>query len=263
MLLAIDIGNTNITLGVYADDELLGIFRMTTKTPRTSDEYGVLLLSLLSSRGIEPSRIDAVIISSVVPGIMHSFHNAIRKYLHVESINVGPGTKTGIRIRIPNPRELGADRIADAVAAYSLYGGPVLVIDFGTATTYDLITEDATFEAGITSPGIRISANALWNETAKLPEIEIRRPESILTKDTVSSMQAGLIYGAIGQTKYIIQRVKEESGIDPLFVVATGGLGKLISESIPEIDRYDPELTLKGLRIIYEKTAADSRRRRD
>lgn len=253
MLLVVDIGNTNITMGVYEGETLNGPFRMTTKTKRTSDEYGVLLLSMLSSRGIAPAQIHAVIISSVVPAIMHSFHNAIRKYLHVEPIDVGPGTKSGIRIKMPNPRELGADRITDAVAGYTLYGGPVLVIDFGTATTYDLIGADGSFEAGITSPGIRISANALWNEAAKLPEIEIKKPVSILAKDTVTSMQAGLIYGAIGQTKYIISQVKKEAGLDSLFVVATGGLGKLISEAVEEIDQYDADLTLKGLRIIYEK----------
>ena len=253
MLLAVDIGNMNMTLGVYAGEELVGTFRITTRTPRTSDEYGVLLVDLLSSRGIEATSIHAVIISSVVPAIMHSFHNAIRKYLHVEPLDVGPGIKSGIRLQMPNPRELGADRIADAVAGYTIYGGPVLVIDFGTATTYDLITAEGAFAAGITSPGIRISARALWEETAKLPEIEIRKPESILTKDTVSSMQAGLIYGAIGQTRYIIEQVKKESGLDAIKVVATGGLGKLIAESLPEIDCYDPELTLKGLRIIYEK----------
>jgi len=258
MLLAVDISNTNINLGVYQDAELAATFRMTTKTTRTSDEYGVLLLNMLSSRGIEPAAINDVIIASVVPAIMHSFHNAIRRYLRVEPMNVGPGTKTGIKIKMPNPRELGADRIVDAVAGYTLYGGPVLVIDFGTATTYDLVTAGGTLEAGITSPGIRISANALWNETAKLPEIEIRKPSTILAKDTVASMQAGLVYGHIGQTKYIIEQVKEESGLDSLFVVATGGFGKIIADSLPEIDAYDPELTLKGLQIIYEKNRRES-----
>ena len=145
------------------------------------------------------------------------------------------------------------DRVVDAVAGYELYKGPVIVIDFGTATTYDLITEDGTFAAGITSPGLQICANALWNETARLPEIEIRRPESILAKDTVSSMQAGLVYGCIGQTEYIVERIRKESGIRNLKVVATGGLGKLIAESTDSIDVYDPLLTLKGLRLIYHK----------
>ncbi len=153
-----------------------------------------------------------------------------------------------------NPKEIGADRIVDAMAAYTLYGGPVLVIDFGTATTYDLILEDGSFVAGITSPGIRISAKALWEDTAKLPAIEIRKPKSILAKDTITSMQAGLVYGYIGQTEYIIRKVKEESGLgDELHVVATGGLGKIIADEVDAIQVYDNMLTLKGLRLIYEK----------
>lgn len=253
MLLAVDVGNTNITLGIYEGEKLAGTFRMTTKQPRTSDEYGVMLLQLLASRQIGPEQIEDVIISTVVPNIMHSFHNAIRKYLKLEPMNVGIGTKTGIRIKVANPKEVGPDRIVDAVAAYELYGGPVLVIDYGTATTYDLISADGTFEAGITSPGIRISANALWRDTARLPEVEIAKPASILAKDTVTSMQAGLVYGYIGQTKYIIEKVKEETGIPDLFVAATGGLGKIIADALPEITCYDKELTLKGLRLIYEK----------
>ena len=167
---------------------------------------------------------------------------------------VGEGTKTGIRIDIPNPREVGADRIVDAVAAYAMYGGPVIIVDFGTATTYDLLTADGAFTAGITSPGIRISANALWNDTAKLPEIEIELPPTILAKDTTTSMQAGLVYGCIGQTEYIIRKIKEESGLDAK-VVATGGLGKLIADNTDSIDVYDPMLTMVGLRLIYEKTS--------
>jgi type III pantothenate kinase len=163
------------------------------------------------------------------------------------------GVKTGIKIITGNPREIGADRIVDAVAAYELYGGPVFVIDFGTATTYDLILADGAFAAGITSPGIAICANALWNETAKLPEIEIKKPASILAKETVSSMQAGLVYGYIGQTEYIIKQVKKEADLPDLKVVATGGLGKIISDETDLIDVYDPMLTMKGLWCIYQK----------
>ena len=148
---------------------------------------------------------------------------------------------------------MGADRIVDAVAAYELYGGPVIVIDFGTATTHDLVTEDGSLVAGVISPGIRISANTLWNNAAKLPEIEIRKPESILAKNTVTSMQAGLIYGGIGQTEYIVHKIKQEAKLDHIKVVATGGLGKIISQETKVIDIYDPDLTLKGLKLIYEK----------
>lgn len=253
MLLVIDVGNTNITLGIFKDEELIANFRMTTKTPRTSDEYGITICNLLNNRKVAVSEIEAVIIASVVPGIMHSLKNSIKKYFELVPIEVGAGTKTGIKIVTANPREIGADRVVDAVAAYDLYGGPLIVIDFGTATTYDLVSEDGSFLAGITSPGIRISADALWNETSKLPKIEIKKPDSILAKETISSMQAGLVYGYIGQTEYIVKKIIEESGIQGMKVVATGGLGKIIMESTNVIQFYDPFLTLKGLRIIYNK----------
>lgn len=253
MILAIDVGNTNITIGVFQEEELKGVFRMTSSLVRTSDEYGIYLCSLLEHRGIDPASIDSVVISSVVPDVMYSLNNAVVKYFNVRPIIVRPGIKTGIRLVMANPQEMGADRLVDAVAAHTLYGGPVLVVDFGTATTYDLILEDGSFVAGITSPGIRISARALWEDTAKLPKIEIRKPKSILAKDTITSMQAGLVYGYIGQTEYIIRKVKEESGIEGLRVVATGGLGKIIADETDSIEIYDNMLTLKGLRLIYEK----------
>jgi len=253
MLLAADIGNTNITLAIFCDENIVGTFRMTTKLPRTSDEYGILLCDLLSTKNIKSEDIDAVIIASVVPNIMYSFNNAIRKYFNVMPLIVGAGTKTGIKIATANPKEIGADRVVDLVAAYEIYGGPVIVIDFGTATTYDLITEDGAFIAGVTSPGIRISANALWNEAAKLPEIEIMKPATILAKETITSMQAGLVFGTIGQTEYIVRKMIEESGLSNVKVVATGGLGKIIADSTQVIEHYDSSLTLKGLRILYEK----------
>lgn len=255
MLLAIDVGNTNITCAVIQNEEFMATFRMTTKLPRTSDEFGMMICDLLKYKGIDEKEISDVIIASVVPGIMYSLTSGIIKYLKLTPMIVGEGTKTGIRIDTPNPKEVGADRVVDAVAGYTLYGGPVIVVDFGTATTYDLITKDGAFTAGITSPGIRISANALWNDTAKLPEIEIERPASILAKDTITSMQAGLVYGCIGQTEYIIRKIKEEAKLDKVTVVATGGLGKLIADSTDCIDAYDQMLTMKGLRIIYEKTS--------
>lgn len=254
MLLAIDVGNTNITIGVFQGQDLAANFRLTTKIARTSDEYGLLLCDLLKTRGIDPRDLEDVIIASVVPVMMYSFTSGIAKYIHKTPMIVGIGTKTGIKISIANPKEIGADRVVDAVAGYELYGGPVMVIDFGTATTYDLILEDGTFQAGITAPGIRISANALWKDTAKLPEIEIRKPDTILARDTISSMQAGLIFGCIGQTEYIIQRVKKEAGLEKMKVVATGGLGKIIADEVSLIDHYDPMLTMKGLYFIYQKS---------
>lgn len=260
MILVIDVGNTNITFGVYAGEKLLTTFRMMSKQPRTSDEYGISIRELLRSNHIHREDMEGVIIASVVPNVMHALNGAIVRYLNQTPMIVGPGLKTGIRIVAENPREIGADRIVDAVAAYEKYGGPVLVLDFGTATTYDLVTEDGCFTAGITAPGIRISAKALWEDTAKLPEIEIRKPASILAQETISSMQAGLVYGQIGQTEYIIRQVKQESGYDNLKVVATGGLGRLISDETDAIEVYDSSLTLDGLRIIYDKNRKKGKR---
>ncbi len=254
MIFAVDVGNTNITCAIMEEMKVVTSFRITTKMQRTSDEFGILISEFLKNGDINIGNIEDVIIASVVPAVMHSLVNGIVKYLNKKPIIVGEGTKTGLMIKTANPKEIGADRIVDAVGAYELYGGPVIVCDFGTATTYDLITDNGTFTAGITSPGIRISANALWNDTAKLPEIEIELPPSILAKDTVTSMQAGLVYGCIGQTEYIIRKVKEESGYKNLKVVATGGLGRLISENCDAIDTYDRDLTMKGLWLIYLKT---------
>ena len=253
MLLAIDVGNTNITLGLYEGKSLKGHFRLTTKIPRTSDEYGTMISDLIERQGMKVSGITGVIIASVVPGVMHSLTSSIVKYFKQEPLIVGPGTKTGIKVATKNPRGIGSDRIVDAVAAYELYGGPVLVLDYGTATTYDLVTKEGHFVAGITAPGIRISAKALSEGAAKLPEREIVKPDSILAQDTVTSMQAGLMYGQIGQTEYIIKQVKKESGYDDLKVVATGGLGRTIYDETDMIDEYNMDLTLEGLRIIYGK----------
>lgn len=253
MILVIDVGNTNMTLGVYQGEELKATFRLTTKTPRTSDEYGIIITQLLQNNGIEPKSLEGSIVASVVPDVMHALNGALVRYTGTKPMNVGPGVKTGLRIVTEDPRAIGADRIVDAVAAYEKYGGPVLVLDFGTATTYDLITEAGEFAAGITAPGIRISSEALWTQAAKLPNIEIKKPKSILAQETISSMQAGLVYGQIGQTEYIINKVKEESGIKNLKVVATGGLGRLISDETKTIDIYDSFLTLDGLRILYYK----------
>ena len=253
MILVVDVGNTNITYGVYEGKKLKTTFRMMSKLPRTSDEYGISLRELLRINDVEHTDIEGTIIASVVPNVMHSLVGGITRYIGKTPMIVGPGIKTGIKIVTENPREIGPDRIVDAVAAYEIYGGPVLVLDFGTATTYDLVTEDGCFAAGITAPGIRISAKALWEDTAKLPEIEIKKPKSILAQDTISSMQAGLVYGQIGQTEYIINQVKKESGLKNLKVVATGGLGRIIADETDAIGVYDSSLTLDGLRIIYEK----------
>ncbi len=253
MILVVDVGNTNITCGVYEGKELKATFRINTKTKRTSDEYGAIFSQLLSMKGLQLGDIEGSIIASVVPDVMHSLVGGIVRYTNTEPLIVGPGVKTGIKIVTEDPRAIGADRIVDAVAAYEKYGGPILVIDFGTATTYDFVTEQGHFAAGITAPGIRISSEALWKATAKLPNIEIKKPKSILAQETISSMQAGLMYGQIGQTEYIIKKVKEETGIPDMKVVVTGGLGRTVADEIETNSIYDGTLTLDGLRFVYEK----------
>ena len=242
MLLALDVGNTNITIGVFKRKEIIEVFRITTKLPRTSDEFGILISSLLKEKGLDEGEVKAAIIGSVVPNIMHSLSSGLIKYFDVKPI-----------IGRFNPREVGADRIVDLVAGYEIYGGPALVIDYGTATTYDIVTENGVFLAGVIAPGIRTSANVLYRDAARLPEIEILKPKTILANSTIDSMQAGLYYGVVGETKYMVQKMKEETGFDNMKVIATGGLGNMIAQTVDEIDYYDPTLTLKGLQIIYEK----------
>lgn len=254
MILAIDVGNTNIVMGVMEGDKLIASFRLTTQTPRTSDEYGVTMTGMLSQRGIDKEQVKAVIIASVVPDIMYSLTNSIRRYFNIKPLIVGPGLKTGLAIRTDNPKEIGATRIANCVAAYEIHGGPCMAIDFGTATTYDVVNEKGEFIAGITSPGIRISADALWQRAAQLPQIEIKRIKHILdAKNTVASMQAGLVYGYIGQVEYIVNKVKEEMNAPDMKIIATGGLARIIQDGTAVIDEYDSILTLKGLNIIYQK----------
>lgn len=253
MILVVDVGNTNITCGVYEGEALKATFRITTKIPRTSDEYAMMFTNMLALQDVSIKEIEGSIVASVVPDVMHSLTGGIVKSTNAKPLIVGPGIKTGINVVTENPRAIGADRIVDAVAAYEKYGGPILVLDFGTATTYDYVTAEGNFAAGITAPGIRISSEALWKSAAKLPNVEIKKPKSILAQETISSMQAGLMYGQIGQTEYIIKKVKEETGIPDMKVVATGGLGRTIADETDAIDVYDSVLTLDGLRIIYEK----------
>ena len=253
MILTLDVGNTNMTCGVFDGDDIKATFRITTKIPRTSDEYGMMLCNLLQINHITVDCIDDVIICSVVPNVMHSLASSIIKYMDRKPYIIDSTMETGIRLVTENPKQIGADRIVDAAAAYTLYGGPVLVIDYGTATTYDLVDASGAFLGGITAPGIKISAKALWEDAAKLPEIEIAKPEKVIGKDTITSMQSGLVYGQIGQTEYIIKRVREEAGLADMKVVATGGLGSIIARETKAIEIYDPNLTLKGINLIYKK----------
>ena len=255
MLLALDVGNTNIKAALFDGDEIVASFRLTTQAPRTSDEFGIILTTLLRSNGYEESLVDAVVIASVVPAVMHALTNASIKFFGTKPLVVGPGTKTGIRLVKTNPAEVGPDRIVDAVAALALYGGPVIVVDYGTATKFDYFTADGAFEAAVTCPGIMLSLKALWNGTAMLPEIQVKDPGTIMAKNTETSLQAGILYGKIGEAEYIIDRLKKESGVDPdtIKVVATGGLASTIAEATDRIQYLEPNLTMYGLKIIYDK----------
>ena len=260
-ILVIDVGNTNMTFGVYEKDELKASFRIMTKVARTSDEYGIEIRTMLRVNHIDCREIGGSVVSSVVPNVMHALMACLYKYLGLTPYVVGPGIKTGIKICMENPKEVGPDLIVDAVAAFEKYGGPIMIIDFGSATTYEIVNENGEFFTGIISPGISMCAKALWQDTAKLPEVEIVKPKTILGRETITSMQAGLVYGQIGQTKYIINKMREESGLYDMKVVATGGLGKMISEEVEEIDYYEKNLTLDGLRIIFEKNEAFKQRK--
>ena len=252
MIVAIDIGNTNITIAFIKNNEITHSYRLTTKLQRTSDEFGQLFKSFLNETPYSINEIEDVVISSVVPKIMHSFNNAVRKYLKKEPLHITPSMDSGIPIAIPDPSCVGADRIVDAAGAYYTYGGPCLVLDFGTASTFDYINEKGEFMYGITAPGLEITSQALSNMAAQLPDIEIKKPQSILATDTISSMQSGVVYGYIGLTEKIISQIKKEIGT-PMKVIATGGLGRMISEEVQEIDIYDKDLTFKGLLYIYHR----------
>ena len=252
MIIAADIGNTNITLAFIENEQITHSYRLTTKLQRTSDEFGQLFKSFLNETPYTIEQIEDVVISSVVPKIMHSFNNAVRKYLKKEPLHITPSVDSGIPIAIPDPSCVGADRIVDAAGAYYTYGGPCLVLDFGTASTFDYINEKGEFMYGITAPGLEITSQALSNMAAQLPDIEIKKPQSILATDTISSMQSGVVFGYIGLTEKIISQIKEEIGT-PMKVIATGGLGRMISEEVKDIDVYDKDLTFKGLLYIYQR----------
>lgn len=253
MLLVIDVGNTNIVLGVYDEQNLVGHWRISTDKGRTTDEYGVLIMNLFfHDYKVEAKRIDSIIISSVVPPLMPTLERVCLRYFNVKPIIVGPGTKTGMAIKYDNPREVGADRIVNAVAAYEKYGGPAIIIDFGTATTYCVILENGDYVGGAIAPGIQISAEALFQRAAKLPRIEVKNPGQVICRTTVSSMQSGVLFGYVGQVEGIVKRMKAELP-EETKVIATGGLAPLISSETNVIDYIEPMLTLEGLRLLYEK----------
>lgn len=251
MLAVFDIGNTNIVLGVYEDKKLIDFWRIATDVRKSSDEYGIIIDQFFKQKEINIRDIEAVIICSVVPSIMYTFEHMTRVYFGKDALVVGPGIKTGMNIKLDNPREVGADRIVNAVAAFEMYGGPCIIVDFGTATTYCAVSEKGEYLGGAISPGIRISTDALFERTAKLPRIEIVQPESIIGKNTVASMQSGIFFGYIGQVEYIVNKMKEELKAPAAKVIATGGLSKLIATEAKSIEIVNGLLTLEGLRIIY------------
>jgi len=253
MLAVFDVGNTNIVLGVYEGKTLLNYWRIATDVHKSADEYGIIIDQFFKLEGLKIKEIESTIICSVVPSIMYTLEHMTRKYFGKEPLIVGPGIKTGMNIKLDNPREVGADRIVNAVAAYEIYGGPCVIVDFGTATTYCAVSEKGEYLGGAISPGIRISTDALFEKTAKLPRIEIVKPEHVIGKNTVASMQSGIFFGYIGQVDYIVRRMKQELGSEECKVIATGGLSKLISTESQEIDIVNGMLTLEGLRIIYER----------
>ncbi|MBD7909503.1 type III pantothenate kinase [Sporosarcina gallistercoris] len=252
MLLVLDTGNTNIVLGVYEGAELKHHWRMETYRQKTEDEYAMQVKSLFTHVGLEFTDITGIIISSVVPPVMFPLEQMCKKYFKQEPVIVGPGVKTGLNIKYENPREVGADRIVNAVAAIHEYGSPLIIVDFGTATTYCYVNEHAEYMGGAIAPGINISMEALFDRASKLPRVELTRPDHVVGKNTVSAMQAGILYGYVGQVEGIVSRMKAESKKVPT-VIATGGLAPLIAKETDVIDAVDDYLTLKGLKLIYER----------
>lgn len=252
MIFVLDVGNTNTVLGVYDEDILKYHWRIETNRHKTEDEYGMIIKSLLQHESLVFDQFDGIIISSVVPPIMFALERMCKKYFGIKPLIVGPGIKTGLNIKYENPREVGADRIVNAVAGIQEYGSPLIIVDFGTATTYCYINEDKQYMGGAIAPGINISTEALYSKAAKLPRIEISRPEGIIGKNTVSAMQAGILYGYVGQVEGIVNRIKAQSNLEPT-VIATGGLATLIANESTVIDVVEPFLTLKGLQLIYKR----------
>jgi type III pantothenate kinase len=258
MLLAVDVGNTNVTLALFEGDRLAADWRVSSHRERTADEMAIELRQLFSLRDFELAVVDGVVIASVVPNINPALVEASRRYLRCEPLMVGPGVKTSVRIRYDNPKDVGADRIANALAAFTKYGGPVIVIDFGTAVTYDAINAEGDYLGGAIAPGVDISLDALVSHTAMLRRVEPVAPDSVIGRNTVTSIQSGLVWGFVAQVEGMVKRMVDELG-GQAKVIATGGQAALVAELTTVIEATDPLLTLEGLRLIYLQNAADAR----
>lgn len=252
MILCIDVGNTNIKYGIFDGDKLAVSFRVATDLKRTSDEYGTKLVDMLAVKGIRAEQIHGAIVSSVIPSLNYTISHMCSGYLDIDPILVGPGTKTEHNLRVDNAREVGADRIVNDVAAIRKYGAPVVVIDFGTATTFNIINENREFIGGVIAPGIRGSMDSLVNSTAKLPRVEIEIPKSVIGKNTTTNMQGGIVFGFAGLVDYIVRKIKREMKCPDMQVVATGGFSEIIASEISCIDHVDKLLTLQGLKYLYD-----------
>ena len=255
MIFTMDIGNTNIKTALFEGTEMVKYWRISTSKTYTSDEYGILLNNLFAHADMRMDQVEGVILSSVVPTINFTLEHMCQNYFHKDPMFVVPGIKTCINIKYENPRELGSDRIANAVAAYEQYGGPCIFIDFGTATSFGVVNAKGAFLGGCICPGIKLASEALVSGAAKLPRFELVKPDTVIGRTTVANLQAGLIYGYVGQVNYLIEKMKQELKDEKTFVVATGGLARLIATESKAIDKIDGLLTLKGLRLIYERNA--------
>ena len=254
MIICIDIGNTNIKYAIYDKDELKMSFRVATDFKKTSDEYGAQLTSMLTTQGVDVNVIKGGIVSSVVPSLDYTIDKMCSLYLHIEPLHIAPGLKSGLNIRCDDAREVGADRIVNCVSAIVEYGEgtPMIVVDFGTATTFNIINDKNEFIGGVIAPGIKGSLDSLVNGTAKLPRVEIEAPDSIIAKNTVTNMQAGIVFGFAGLVEYIVKRIKKELKTNNVKTIATGGFSTIISKEIEGIDVVDKLLTLKGLKYLYD-----------
>lgn len=254
MIVCIDIGNTNIKYAIYNKDELVVSFRVATEAKRTSDEYGSQLVNMLAIKRISPEEIKGGILSSVVPSLDYTILHMCEIYLHVRLLQLAPGIKSGLNLRCDNAKEVGADRIVNCVSAIARYGRegtPMIVIDFGTATTFNVISREQEFVGGVIAPGIKGSLDSLVNGTAKLPRIEIEAPKSVLAKNTITNMQAGIVFGFAGVVEYIVRKIKKELRCDEVVTVATGGFSEIIAKEVKCIDVVDKLLTLEGLKYLY------------